>query len=59
MSNKDLIERLRETIQNVRRKPYPISDLIPMLVEAADALERAGKEPPMYEHLDGHLLDKK
>lgn len=33
-----LVERLRSTIQDIRRKPYPISDLIPLLTQAADAL---------------------
>ena len=35
-----LVERLREHIQTIRRKPTPIADLIPLLAEAADALER-------------------
>jgi len=34
-----LVERLREQIQNIRRKSTPLSDLIPMLSEAADQLE--------------------
>lgn len=35
-----LVERLREHIQTIRRKPTPIADLILLLAEAADALER-------------------
>lgn len=31
--------RLRNTIQDIRRKPYPIKDLIPLMSEAADELE--------------------
>ena len=38
MSNSQLSDRLRKVIAEIRRKPYPISDLIPLLSEAADAL---------------------
>jgi|ERR1035437_10386944 hypothetical protein len=38
--NAELIARLRMAIIDIRRKPYPISDIIPMLLEAADALEQ-------------------
>ena len=34
-----LPERLRKAITEIRRKPYPISDLIPLLSAAADALQ--------------------
>lgn len=35
----ELIGRLRSVALTFRTKPYPISDLIPLLQEAADALE--------------------
>ena len=38
MSN--LVERLRKACEEVRRKSFPLSDLIPLLQEAADALEK-------------------
>lgn len=33
-------ERLRKTISEIRRKSYPITDLIPLLDAAATALEQ-------------------
>lgn len=43
-----LQKRLRASINDIRRKPYPISDIIPLLVQAADmldALERQQEKP--------------
>lgn len=37
--NKSLATRLREAMGNVRTKSYPLADLIPLIQEAADALE--------------------
>lgn len=34
-----LAERLRKVVGEIRRKPYPISDLIPLLTQAADELD--------------------
>lgn len=31
---------LRETIESIRRKPYPLADLIPRLLKTADELDR-------------------
>lgn len=39
MPTQDTIQQLRDVVQEVRRKPYPIKDLIPLLTRAADALE--------------------
>ena len=39
MKTNQLPERLRKAITEIRRKPYPISDLIPLLSAAADALQ--------------------
>lgn len=36
-----LVSKLRWFVQNIRRKPMPIADLIPLLNEAADALSAA------------------
>lgn len=36
-------ERLREVILEIRRKPYPIADLIPLLDKAATELEACDK----------------
>lgn len=33
-------QRLRKVISEIRRKPYPIKDLIPLLDEAATKLEQ-------------------
>lgn len=38
--NPSIQERLRKVIGEVRRKPYPIKDLIPLLDEAATKLEQ-------------------
>ncbi len=35
----NLLERLRGAVQRLRRTPMPIADVIPMLQQAADALE--------------------
>ena len=35
----NFVERLREWAQNIRRKPAPLSDAIPMVCEAADRIE--------------------
>ena len=37
--NEDLLHRLRETAKNIRRKPTPLSDVIPLLTEAATRIE--------------------
>lgn len=39
-----IVEQLRKTIKDIRRKPYPICDIIPLLVEAADELENRGHD---------------
>ena len=36
----NLIERLRAMVQKLRRTPMPIADVVPMLQEAADEIER-------------------
>lgn len=36
----NLIERLRGMVQKIRRTPMPIADVVPMLQEAADEIER-------------------
>ena len=43
MSN-DLIARLREWCIAIRRKPAPISHVVPIVQEAADALEAQARE---------------
>lgn len=48
-----LPERLRKAITEIRRKPYPISDLIPLLSAAADALQARAQvqgEPMAWLH---------
>jgi len=42
MSQHNLPELLRAAALDIRRKPYPISDLIPLLTQAADALSEQG-----------------
>jgi hypothetical protein len=41
-----LAERLRNTVKDIRRKPYPISELIPLLVQAADTLSQPAQPAP-------------
>lgn len=36
--------QLRKTITDIRTRPYPIKDLIPLLQQAADQLDRLEKE---------------
>lgn len=40
----NIVERLREWAKNIRRKPAPLSDAIPMVCEAADCIEALEKE---------------
>lgn len=52
MKTNQLPERLRKAITEMRRKPYPISDLIPLLSAAADALQARAQvqgEPVYWE----------
>lgn len=52
-----LQERLRKVITEIRRKPYPIADLIPLLSEAADALQaRAQVQGEPVAIYSGHRL---
>ncbi len=37
-------QRLRKVIGEIRRKPYPIKDLIPLLDEAATKLEQNDRD---------------
>ena len=39
MKHTELIERLRGVVQKLRRTPMPIADVVPMVNEAADAIE--------------------
>jgi hypothetical protein len=41
----DLAERLRTVIKEIRRKPYPIRDLIPLLGEAARYIDEHPPKP--------------
>jgi hypothetical protein len=43
MKPKTLHERLRDVANKLRTKPIPLSDLIPILHEAADELEELDK----------------
>lgn len=59
MKTDQLPERLRKAITEIRRKPYPISDLIPLLSAAADALQARAQvqgDPVYWEwrHLSTH-----
>jgi hypothetical protein len=37
-------DRLREVCLEIRRKPYPLSDLIPLLLEAVDYIDQLERE---------------
>lgn len=39
MMNETTAQQLRRVVAEIRRKPYPISDLIPLLDKAASELE--------------------
>jgi hypothetical protein len=39
-NEKDLAQRLRAAVNSVRRKSAPLSELIPLMQQAADALEK-------------------
>ena len=41
-----LSEELRTACADIRRKPYPIADLVPLLQRAADALDAAAAALP-------------
>lgn len=43
---------LRETIESIRRKPYPLADLIPRLLKAADELDRLTTGGDRTPHMD-------
>lgn len=36
----NLSTQLRETVRTIRVKPYALTDLIPLLIEAADLLDK-------------------
>ena len=40
----NIVERLREWAKNIRRKPAPLSDAIPMVCEAADRIDALEKQ---------------
>lgn len=42
--NETTAQQLRRTILEIRRKPYPIKDLIPLLDKAATELEKLTEE---------------
>ena len=42
--NETLMPRLRGMIQKLRRTPMPISDVVPMLIQAADKIEELEAE---------------
>ncbi|WP_423459927.1 hypothetical protein [Ottowia sp. VDI28] len=44
-TNATLAQRLRDACSSVRSKSYPLSDLIPLMQQAADALSTAAQPP--------------
>lgn len=46
-----LPERLREACAKLRTRPIPLSDMIPLMQEAADAIERAEQDAKRYRWL--------
>lgn len=50
-----IVEKTAEVISNIRRKPYPISDLIPHLSETSDAIEELRTENELLKKI---LFDK-
>ena len=58
MSNIELATRIREVIVEIRRRPYPISDLIPLLARAADALHEEPKTERDYSKCNNVLASE-
>lgn len=48
--NETTAQQLRRTILEIRRKPYPIKDLIPLLDKAATELEGIKDHYTAYQH---------
>jgi len=46
--------RLRDAADSIRRKPTPLADLIPLLQQAADALDEA-QQPPTDAQIEAAL----
>lgn len=43
----ELAQRIRNAMNEVRRKSYPLADLIPMMQQAADMLEAEAQRPAL------------
>lgn len=43
----DLVKRLQDTVRNIRRKPTPIADIIPLLNDAIALLTAPAEAPPI------------
>jgi len=55
--NKPLAERLRECARDIRRKPTPLADVIPLLTEAADEIEAKQHAQPCSGYGNGCECD--
>jgi hypothetical protein len=44
MTRDDITEKNRRAIEQIRRTPMPISDLIPLLIESNDEIEKLKAE---------------
>lgn len=49
MTAEELANKYSEVVQDIRRKPYPISDLIPVLTQGADMLREQAEKLRKYE----------
>lgn len=53
----DISQKLREICADIRRKPYPISNIIPVIQGAADEIERLIKDAERLQESLGLELD--
>lgn len=52
-----LQDRLRDTVEKLRRTPMPIADIIPLLQQAADELDKKDKRLEWLDCLDAAGVD--
>lgn len=56
MNKPTLAERIRNACAEMRRKPYPIADLIPLMQETADRIELLERLLQQEEGFDDELV---
>lgn len=54
----EISQRLRNACDSVRAKSYPLSDLIPLMQQAADALDAAALAQPVAAEPFAYLVER-